>query len=440
MTGTRRVLVVGGGASGTLAAVQLLRGGGTGLEVVVIEPREVVGHGIAYGTRDPWHRLNVPAQVMSGLPDHPEHFQAWAGVPPASFPDRMTYGRYLEWLLAATNAESEASFRHLRDRATGLVVEDDELRVSTAGGDTVAADAVVIATGNELPPVPAPLASLEGDPRFVRDPWAAGALEPVADGETVAILGTGHTAIDLSASVLVARPAARVIAISRHGELPRVHEDPWRPRQSTPVFDVEEFRAFHDPLEEAAARIRAHPGGWRQGLDSLRPITPALWATLDEPVRHSFVRDWRRTWEIHRSRVPVESMREVGRWRRGGRLVVRSGTLERVVADRSGLWIDAGGAPIHADRLLLATGPDERAAANPFLAAAIDAGVLRPGPLGLGLDADVDTLRAIDGTGGTGRPVHVMGPLLRGVLWETIAVPEIRAQAARIATSLLADG
>ena len=54
-----RVVVVGGGASGALAATQLLRGGGAGLEVTVLEPRPELGLGAAFSTRDPWHRLNV---------------------------------------------------------------------------------------------------------------------------------------------------------------------------------------------------------------------------------------------------------------------------------------------------------------------------------------------------------------------------------------------
>ena len=45
--------------------------------------------------------------------------------------------------------------------------------------------------------MPAALAPLAGDPRLVAAPWDDGALDAVRDGETVAIVGTGHTAIDL---------------------------------------------------------------------------------------------------------------------------------------------------------------------------------------------------------------------------------------------------
>ena len=95
-----RVVVVGGGAAGTLAAVHLLRRGGSGLSVTVVEPRETLGHGVAFGTPDPWHRLNVPAITMSGLPEDLDHFRAFAGCAPDEFPARHVFGEYLGALLA----------------------------------------------------------------------------------------------------------------------------------------------------------------------------------------------------------------------------------------------------------------------------------------------------------------------------------------------------
>ena len=117
MTGLR-VVVVGGGAAGTLAAVHLLRRGGPGLSVTVVEPRETLGHGVAFGTPDPWHRLNVPAITMSGLPEDLDHFRAFAGCAPDDFPPRHVFGEYLGALLADAAAASPGAFEHVRARAT----------------------------------------------------------------------------------------------------------------------------------------------------------------------------------------------------------------------------------------------------------------------------------------------------------------------------------
>ena len=83
-----------------------------------------------------------------------------------------------------------------------------------------------------------------------------------------------------------------------------------------------------------------------------------------------------------------------------------------------------------AGHVLLATGPDESPSASPLLAALVASGVGRPGSMDLGIDVDVATYRLLDPDGGTPRPVYALGPLIRGSVWETIAVPEIRAEAA----------
>ena len=65
---------------------------------------------------------------------------------------------------------------------------------------------------------------------------------------------------------------------------------------------------------------------------------------------------------------------------------------------------------------------------------------MRPDPLRLGLDVDLDgAALAADGRGAEvgGSPIHVIGPLRKGGLWETTAIPEIRRQAADLAGVIL---
>src|ERR1700760_4143189 len=98
-----RVVIVGGGASGTLAAGQpLRRAAATGLPLALdlVEPGPV-GRGVAYSTEDLRHRLNVPAAGMSALPSEPGHLVHWlrahrdADFPPGGFPPRAVFGTYL---------------------------------------------------------------------------------------------------------------------------------------------------------------------------------------------------------------------------------------------------------------------------------------------------------------------------------------------------------
>ncbi len=88
------IALVGGGCSGLLVAVQLLRNGFQG-RIAVFEVRSRLGLGLAYSTTQSRHLLNVPAGKMPGAPD--------------LFAPRMGYGEYLEHVLKDGN-------RHVRMR------------------------------------------------------------------------------------------------------------------------------------------------------------------------------------------------------------------------------------------------------------------------------------------------------------------------------------
>ncbi len=89
------------------------------------------------------------------------------------------------------------------------------------------------------------------------------------------------------------------------------------------------------------------------------------------------------------------------------------------------------------DRIVVAVGPNTDPAANPLLGAAIGDGLLRPGPLGISIDSDPVTCRLLDANGAARLPGYAIGALRRGVLWDTLAIPEIREQSVTIARQLL---
>jgi uncharacterized NAD(P)/FAD-binding protein YdhS len=68
----------------------------------------------------------------------------------------------------------------------------------------------------------------------------------------------------------------------------------------------------------------------------------------------------------------------------------------------------------------------------------LQAGLVAVDAQGLGIEADVHG-RATTADGRTSTTLRVIGTLLRGVLWECSALPEIRMLAARIARELPAE-
>lgn len=59
--GCESVGIVGGGASGVLAAIHLLRDEPVPVRIIMMEPRTELGRGVAHGTDEPGHLLNVRA-------------------------------------------------------------------------------------------------------------------------------------------------------------------------------------------------------------------------------------------------------------------------------------------------------------------------------------------------------------------------------------------
>src|SRR4051794_40623058 len=239
---TARVVVIGAGASGSLTALHLARAArrrGTTLDVVLVDPALHRARGTAFGTTDPQHLLNVAAGGMSALPEDPGHFMAWRArqhpelmTEPGVFAPRVDWGRYLDETLGQAFAGDDAiSLRHLRVRATGVRRDDAGITVTTDDGQVVMADAVVLATGERPPGVGWAPEALRRSAFFVPDPWAPGALDVVRRDEAgpagVLLVGTGLTMVDVVLSLTgpSRRPERRVLAVSRHGELPKRHAD-----------------------------------------------------------------------------------------------------------------------------------------------------------------------------------------------------------------------
>jgi len=92
-------------------------------------------------------------------------------------------------------------------------------------------------------------------------------------------------------------------------------------------------------------------------------------------------------------------------------------------------------------RVIKCTGPNTRydTLADPLLNNLLRRGVVRQDCLQLGLDADCNgALRSADDEVST--TLYTIGPTLKGTLWESTAVPEIRQQAAALAWKLLLNG
>src|SRR6202521_2646035 len=144
---TTTIAIIGGGVSGTLTALHLVRQG-TPARVILIDQRADFGLGLAYSTPSLRHLLNVPAGKISALPDQPDHFLHWLrenhdpAATEKTFAPRAIFGRYIQSLLTSTSPlEQEiATVVDVRPYGFGAVLRLDN-------GCELRADRVVLATG-----------------------------------------------------------------------------------------------------------------------------------------------------------------------------------------------------------------------------------------------------------------------------------------------------
>ena len=417
----RRVLIVGGGAGGVVTAATLLReADGNALDIEIVERRDTLGRGLAYGTRERVHLLNNYAGRMSAFEDDPGHLVRWClargrAVRPETFLSRQTYGEYLSSLLAGVPGGSRV--RHTRDEVVGLDDSGNDYVATLASGRQTAADLVVLALGN---PPPRDLPDVRRTARgYAADPWAGDLTERVAPGSRILLVGTGLTTVDVAAQITDTEPDVEIVAISRHGLLPLRHCS--RP----PVAcgrPVPAERTLAAALRAVRAAGAGDPDHWRELVETVKAGFNERWQALPYAEQQSFVRHVARYWEVARHRMAPDMADLVEGLLLDGRLRVTTPT-DVSVEDF--------------DLVVNCTGPAPAATPgwNPLVDGMATRGMLRPGPHGLGLDIDRDG-RLLDEAGVPARAIHVIGAARRGVEWEVAAIPDIRRQAKSVAGAL----
>ncbi|MFF8911375.1 FAD/NAD(P)-binding protein [Streptomyces olivaceoviridis] len=447
--GGQHVIIIGAGAAGTLAAAHLLRSGAPGdppFSLSLVDSAPQAGRGVAYGTVDERHLLNVPAGRMSAYADAPGHFVRWlaerAGLRDASseYVPRLQFGRYLADVLteATLVAKPHVDLRYIRERAVGVRPAAMGVRVALRGGETLRGDALVLAPGN--PPGQSSWApqTLRESPAFVSAPWAAGALDALPQDTDLLLVGTGLTMVDVA--IGAARPGRHVHAISRRALLPLPHA-PAPVTAPPPVIDgLPDIASLRRAVLRHIAACRREHGDWRAGIDSLRTLTARLWQGLEPESQLTFLRDHLRMWDVHRHRIPPRTAAALGNIIASGLLSVGSGEVARAVQEGPGLLVTlTDGRSLHVGAVVDCTQPDPVVArsADPLLRSLLASGLAQAGPHGIGLATGPDG-RLLSGGDGRKPPVWTLGPTRRGSLLETTAVPEIRAQAAEVAGAVAA--
>ncbi|WP_455819816.1 FAD/NAD(P)-binding protein [Pseudomonas cerasi] len=451
----RHIVIVGGGFTGTAVAIHLARLGDAGLTVTVIEPRSQLARGVAYGTCEPAHRINVPADRMQLSAAEQGDFDRWFRASAAYqadpeagwhdgkvYPQRGQFGAYIAEQFARAQLHSPVKLHHLCDRAVAL----EQGTVRTAGGETLQADEVVLAISHPPPAVPRAVAmALEGHPGLIADPWRHDALATITPDERVAIMGSGLSMSDAVATLHCHGHRGPIVAFSRRGLLPRPNLSGTYEARALDYQQPQHAsaRAWLRRIRQEVADAAGQQLPWQLVLDDIRVNGQRLWQQLSLKEQRRFLRHLRPWWDVHRYRIAPQVSAVLAEQQQSGQLTVQAARLADVAAKGADITLHlqprSGKAQsLNVDRLIITTGPAHGGLlqSDTLLHQLASAGMVQADPLALGIhiNARSQTLRH----DGTANPhLWVAGPAARAHFGELMGLPQVAEHAENVARQLM---
>jgi uncharacterized NAD(P)/FAD-binding protein YdhS len=457
----KTIAIIGGGFSGTMVAVHLLRQTHQPVEVLLVNKGYPTGKGVAYAATSEKYQLNVHAGRMSAFPDQPAHFVDWLKTQSAymhasleeiahTFVPRQLYGEYLEAILQETIQTHSQKFTLVPKRAIKLTTSKDLLQetyqIELETGQQIDAEQVVLALGNFQPATLRCVSSRDAaalvPPIYFSDPWRPDILQDLPTDATVVLLGTGLTTIDALLGLQEQGFKGRVLAVSTNGYLPR------------PYLSGQPNTAFGDHIAQASSllemvhlfnqELKQHQGqGWEEMINGIRPHTHAMWQKLTRSEQRKFMHRLGSLWGVVRHRLPPQVHAAVLEMQQSGQLQVMAARVQSMAVEGNKVAVTIQPKntltpkTVLANRVINCTGPQLRydAVPDPLVQSLLHQNLAVAHPLQMGLQVDMmGSLIKPDGTHSQG--LFTLGSSRRGELWESNAIAELREQASQLAKHL----
>lgn len=451
--------IIGGGFCGVMTLNHLIKEAKQPLIIFLFNKKYPVAKGIAFQSYTDEHLMNVEARNMSAFVNDPDHFVKWCQRKqlhrdhqevPTSYLPRNYYGQYLNevYQVCLSHLPEHIQFTSIDDEVIDVENKGDQYIISTKGEQKTIADKIVLATGNDAPEDPKiPNTDFLKSSRYHSNPWNAISIQDVPEAKNVLIIGTGLTMVDVVLGLLEKNFTGKIIALSPHGFkiLPHRKQHPQRLilDELAPPYDLQTvFKLFYKFVRQA--KINGQSG--ETVVDAVRSKTQEIWQHLSLRDKERFMTHLRHMWGVARHRLPADIHKKIQSLIQDQHLEVVAGKIDNITVDADGAHVEVTLRHTHqklnliVDRVINCTGPqtDIRKQKGNLYRNLIEKKLVASDEMNLGIHATADG-RIINSDGTISNRIFTLGSLLKGKLWESTAIPELRVQAYRTALLLLEE-
>lgn len=452
----RTISIIGGGAAGALVLINMLKYfPEAGVTVKWIEKSGEFGTGVAYSTDKDYHLLNVPANSMGLFHDYANDFFEWQLKKGYSYSEhdyvpRKIYGEYVkEHLFSFLRKNENISIELIQGEVEDVTKAGEGYLLSLKNKRNITTDTVIFATGNFVPSdLPLADMSYTQSRNYFKDPWDNEINRLIKRTDDVLIIGTGLTMVDKLLDFYHQLHKGSIYAISRKGYLPFTHY-PCSRHQKYPDYTEELLQA--DDIYALYRQLRKHVDSgiksgidWRVVVDTIRPSLPAIWDSLSLQDKKIFLRRFSSLWTVVRHRIPVICTDIIHLLKEKKQLQVAGGRIVTITTTEDGFdvqYLDRKSSQlkeITVQKIINCSGPQLNMAlsGSALYKNLLKRHFLLEDELHMGLKALPDG-RLLDGKGQVIPGLYTIGNGLRGVLFESSAIPEIRGQAYRLVKNIM---
>jgi uncharacterized NAD(P)/FAD-binding protein YdhS len=448
------IFIVGGGATGTLFALHASRiDKNKKLTITLADDKGSFGRGLTYTNHNrDYHLLNVRSKSLSAFRDVPDDFCQWLNekdglVDPDDFVPRHRFGAYLTERLQTAVDNSEERIQLLHETIAQAYFEAGAWTIISSAGNHYTAKHLILACGNLQPTLPAGLhLGAARHKAWEPNPWNFSTFDGLERRAPVVLIGSGLTMADLLTELHTRKHLGPVLSISSHGFLPLSHHPPqpvW-PDFGHELLEAKSTQALLQIFRRELDKAEDNGQSWTAVTDSVRPYVQRLWLNADAQQRQQFMQHIRHLWGVARHRLPPKTAAVVYEWISSGQLRVVAGrvlNIEPAAGDMLQVnWTARGDSKIRTvvtPKLINCTGPSSRydLYGSKLMRYLFRAGYICSDPMGLGVHTETDG-RVINASRQPQNQLFALGPMIRGILWEITAIPEIREQCAQLAETL----